>query len=346
MPEKMLSIIVPMGHKYQVNTELPELGDEFKHLTPALSCDVPVEIIIVDRYWPERWDFVRKAFEGEPGEFWRVHYIPPMPTELLNRNYHTLALSLNSGAIASKGELLLWVDDFFYMDADSLRAVWQYYTEDDILLYPVYKRFFMPQDDGLSEFGGHNPGIRLCKRDHFVELNGFDENYDGAYGEEDTDFETRLDFLFARHGIKRYRKKGVVLRKTEHDHRHPPVDVIPPWKFDRREDVHYLRCNQLYFKFIAYPRALKGELEANRVLTDGDIELLKSNVCSPNCTRCNASIRDREHQMSSYKKYLPHQKVGIWVRDCDVSERVEGCCNPWTEEEFMWCLEVNNDGRR
>jgi len=282
----LLSIIVTMGFDNQVNLGAPEIGDEFDHMAMAADADADFELVIVDRAWPNRWGRVQEALGSM---LHRVHYIPPKPCELVDRGYRAVNSMRNSGAMCSRGEVLLYVDDYFQLDARSIERVCEVFEAERKLLCPVYMENFGPGPDveGLSEFSGHNPGIYMCTRDQFCELGGYDENFDGAYGEADTDFQNRLDrMMWLRQKGLRFREHGVQFLYTKHANNELPEERRAPWGEPSRSPS-YLRCNRAFFRIVSTKRLETNDVVGNRIVSDEEIQRLRDEKCQDDCSICN-----------------------------------------------------------
>jgi hypothetical protein len=258
----------------------------------------------------------------------RVLYLAPRRTELMRRGYRAVSAMRNAGAACSNGELLAFVDDFMHLDPEAIDAVVQLWRTDGRVLCPVYNAAMEPPDAGLHIFSGHNPGIYLCSRQDFAALNGYDENYDGSYGEEDTDFEDRLDRLLWNRGQNdalRLRQQGVRFERTEHENNDFAEPMDKPWEYEDATPG-YLRCNRAYFNAVSHPRKERNQLAANDGLNDEDMVHLQEHRCTETCSVCNRS--DRALQVESYVRFLPDSNVGNRVLLPGI--RPAGSYDPWS----------------
>jgi hypothetical protein len=327
-----LSIIVSLGFVDQKNLGDVSLGDEFDHMAPAAKADADAELVIVDRVWPARWPRVKEALASMLD---RVAYVAPRRTELLQRGYRAVSAMRNSGAMCSNGELLAFVDDFMSLDPSAIEAMCKLWKEERRVLCPVYMPVMEPADDGLQVFSGHNPGIYVCSREDFAALNGYDEHFDGAYGEEDTDFEDRLDrvlWLRGQNGALRLRRRGVMFRKTEHANGPHPEALDKPWPYEA-DLPNYLRCNRAFFQYVSHPRKERNLTAANGKLEPEEIEKLMTKQCVPDCGICKR--HDRKLQVESYATFPPDERVGERVMVSGT--RPAGSYDPWGDgTEMPW----------
>jgi len=318
-------------------------GDEFDHMSPLCELDDDTELIIVDRAWPYRWDRVCVALRPMID---RVRYIKPKQSELIDRGFRAASTMRNAGAICATGDIFIFVDDFCRLEADAIRQIKQYYTKDNLLVHPV----ITPSESRTEVFGGHNPGVYMCTREQFEILRGFEENFDGSYGEEDTDFQERLDLLLRQNDEGRYPKRarvlGVVFPHTFHRNGvfpasgflvTKPGNIWPPWEFP--QDFHIdlwhnkMRCNAVMYRAVYEPEIRSGTRVAGNIAIGGDavaLDRLRNARCSDSCNRCNAA--DREEQISSYCRFHPDQRIVIRMQKAmSVLSGRYGKLDPWTE---------------
>jgi hypothetical protein len=334
----MISIIVSLGFIKQGNMGDLSLGDEFDHLAPIAKAQCNWELVIVDRAWPTRFGRVEEALGSVID---RVKYVPCKPSRMVEIGYRAVNAQRNSGAIVSQGDLLMFLDDFLLIDPLVVDEIhWTFY-EQGLVLCPVIREDDYPLEkygDALTPFSGHNPGIYMAKRCVFEELGGFDENYDGAYGEEDTDWQNRLDiYLEVFHLPHRQRRRGVIFPQTKHRNGKFPEPRFPPWSIET--DPEYLRCNRVFYQRISGPRIEDRDWQGNRKLTDEERSRLRVGSCSPACGVCKRE--DRPLQLKSYRVMGPDEHVVTKMRMvAEGGVKVgSGSFNPWSEIQsklFEW----------
>jgi hypothetical protein len=326
-----LSVIVAMGFVNQRNLERPELGDEFDHMAPLAQARSEVELVIVDRAWPSRWDRVKDTMGAMLD---RVAYIPPKPSAIVDHGYRAASSMRNSGAIASRGNLLAFIDDFCLLDGGVADEVCRFFAETGKVLCPLFHESVAESipDDQVQVFSGHSPAVYMCTRQDFVSLNGFDENFDGAYGEEDTEFQNRLDRLLWLRGQNealRVRRKDLFWRRTWHENGQLPHPRREPWESGR--DSGYLRCNPAFFQKVCTPRIERNDTVGNKVPTDEEMQALAEHRCTDTCSLCNGS--DRLQQLESYTgMFRVDEQVGLKVQATTETPFVAGCNDPWKDE--------------
>lgn len=324
----ILSIIVTLGFVDQKAQpgQAREGWDEFDHMVPLADVAGDIELIIVDRAWPSRWNRVEEAL-GKLLEQNRVVYIPPKKSKLVDNGYRACCSMRNAGAICSVGKLLAFVDDHFYLGADATDEVVRYFCETGGVLCPVARDEIdrRTPEGKPSDCGGHNAGIYMCTREQFVELNGFDEHFDGSYGEEDTEFQDRLDrLMWLKQTGFRKRHRGLLWPMTLHANGTFPQEQIPFWNGERHGG--YLRCNRSYAHSICYPRIQDNRVRANIPLTKEEEVVLRKDACREECSLCHGA--DRLEQVASYNGLLlPSQDIGLLVAQRMGTAR--GKVDPW-----------------
>lgn len=335
----MLSLIITMGFIHQDNTGDPLLGDEFDHLIGLVGAEAPFELIVVDRAWPRRWNRLSRVLGMSDVP---LKYIRPKPSPFIDLGYRAVNVMRNSGAIVSEGDVLIFADDYFRMDGFSVDAIYQAWETNEDLLCPVHRpEYFPPMDHaGDQEFSGHNPGIYMSTREQFLKLGGFNENFDGAYGQADTEWQERLDRLLdTTDGYKlRKRRKGLMWRKTDHTNGIFPQPLQYPW-FDRFPGIvttpDNLRCNQAFYHLVVKPRIEAGVLDTTLPPTDREIETLRDNVCHAGCETCNRA--DRAYQAQSYRTMEGDHRVTYRMeRFYKLVDQPLGRFDPWDGQRKRW----------
>lgn len=333
-----LSVIVPMGFVGQFIHD--EFGndthgpDEFEHMAPLADTEEGVELIIIDRDWPNRWGRVQEVL-GVLIDRNVLVYAPPKPGTMIESGYRACCTMRNSGAILSSGDILAFVDDYVSLEGRFVPEIIDHYERTGLVLCPVT----LPSIDQAtpegppSDFGGHNAGIYMCSREQFIELNGFDENLDGAYGEEDTEFQDRLDrLLWLRQKGYRQRRRGLIWERVEHTNGEFPQETKALWAGQtlmkgRKYKVGNLRCNKSYVQHVSYPRIQKeSHYRGNIPPTKEQLAAMRAEPCREDCPRCNDD--DREQQLESYLDVL---KV-----DVDISAERAACPGPFCGKTDPW----------
>jgi hypothetical protein len=313
-----LSVVVALGYTEQRSEGNPALGDEFDHVAPALGAE-GVELILVDRAWPSRWDRV-EATCGHHMD--RVKYIPPRPTELQRRGYFCVASTFNSGAIVARGHLLMFVGDFLRLNAAVLHAVNVEFDATQQLLHP-YIPNWMKLDVRQRRFTGHNPGVKVCTARQFEIIGGYNEHLDGTSDNDDIEFQIRLDALMLKENMPpRIQRLGYELLRTNHANGVFPVPFDPLWPQAIRMR---LRCNQSYVHALSIPRGQRYEYKAPTRLTPEMLDALRRHDCD--CPRCQAD--DREQQLESYAMQGDNPDIEELRRQAFYDGNRDGMFNPW-----------------
>ena len=143
---------------------------------------------------------------------------------------------------------------------------------------PVWRNNGCPLDQTEWSLSGQAGGVFVTPGDVLLQLNGFDENFDGNWGCEDHEFWTRFDRL----RLKRVGRADLAVLQWGHA-RTPVRGVLR-------------RCREAYAQW-SYK---SNRIEANRRLADTDLEQLRrAPPCTEPCRLCLAP--DREQQINTYR---------------------------------------------
>jgi hypothetical protein len=337
-----LSIIVIMGYQGQTNLSAPVVGDEFEHLAEVANTKHNVELIIVDKAWPYRSKRVIRTLESMLA---RVRYIPPRPTLLTSRGYFGVSSAMNSGGVCSQGQLLMFVGDFMRLQSGILDEVCDAFYEEDKLLHPVIQSISESLNVEKEQiFSGHNSGIKVCARHHFEKTWGWEEYFDGAYGEDDVEWQQRLDLLNNEEGVfKRVRRLGIDFHRSYHENGVMPIPFRPLWDQPVEHKRVSLRCNRVFYQSVVYPRLDRGEYRGNQVVTPEELAVLRAAKCSDHCEICNRE--DRSKQLRSYAMQdLPNIPLLMSVMERTVGHR-SGVLDPWNGHQLNWDAEFEEELR-
>jgi len=322
-----LSVIVIIGYLDQPPTE-ESPGDEIDHCKVFLDCDRPVELTIVDRAWPARQDKVYLTFESA-----RVRYIPPRPTEWIERGMWAVSASMNSGAICSNGDLLMMSGDYNVFTPKQLQLIYDSWFDSARLYQPVldYKKGVKQIPTKIESIKGLNIGPRVLPRYMFGAVNGWDEWFDGTRGHEDEWFDMMLDVPCNRLlAPTRYRHPTLVVHKTLHAKGTPPQKYVPPWTKPNTPGWNRLRCNLAYGDHILKPQMHEGNFRgANSVLDKYDLQEMRKPCHKPNCFACRRP--DRDQQLDSYLTHQgpPAPMFELMHRFQEHFKHTYGSFNPW-----------------
>jgi len=186
------------------------------------------EIILCHRY-PEDMEEAIKCFETRMNI--KLIKEPPSIWHELGNNYTTVNNIRNSGIINAEGELLIFLDDLSIFNHHLLQDIWEAYKDGYLSTAKAIRRIRWEEkpeySKGLSKETLINGNIRgainftnvpigttistaatwtYCTSaplDEVLDINGFDEIYDGSFGGTDQDFGRRLA------KVTKYRRKIV-----------------------------------------------------------------------------------------------------------------------------------------
>jgi len=262
----------------------------------------PIEIVVTDaqadrleREWQTPWGRAARVVLSTQAQHDRI----------------AIAAGRNTAAVYARGELLVFVDDCTELLPSFVEAAVALYARDRIptrLLLgaaayphagekistrkilraglkvaafeevdPMWRRREYSLSGKTWKLSGHAGGVFVLDRKRFLQLNGFDENFDGNHGCEDQEFCLRLDRLRVR------RRSSCDLAVVRLPHRNtPPRAVIR-------------RCRERYAQW-AYR---SKRIAANRPLSVADLLELRQSTCRPDCHLCAAP--DLDVQVESYR---------------------------------------------
>jgi len=186
------------------------------------------EVIIVRGPWwwypapPRTYSFPLKLVD-EKESIW--HKLDGGP-------YYTEANANNTGVLYAKGDLIFLVDDTMILPEHILARAQEYWNEGKYLVCS-YDRFDRIEDDRMvmtyrlriSDAPVHCQwrAIGIVETEAVMELNGWDETLDGAFGWVNTEFGWRLRH-HPEYGRKPYLDPDVrTYHLTHADIRHPPT---------------------------------------------------------------------------------------------------------------------------
>lgn len=358
-----MSVVVILGFKTedQPTDEPNSIGDEFDHMAGLKRLERDWELIVVDRDYPSRLHRMVEVF-GHDGP-WR--YLPPRPNLWVKEGMWSVSSSMNSGAICSRGELLVMSGDYNVFVPEQFEFIYDGWFNERKLYQPVvdfiWGVYQIPKQE--EPVVGLNVGPRVVTRIMFRLMNGWDEGYDGSKGMEDEDFDIRIDVLSragnGASGIgQRFRSPNLVMHKTKHSRGAPPNEYRPPWTHPVTPPWYRLRCNLAYMNRVVIPRmkdpnGYKGCM-ANRHVLDCEIESMRSGChhedlvvargvpadqrAERNRNICTCERPDREKQLQSYRGWIPTDVS--WMMDafekmCSRGYESQGSICPWYQIHFL-----------
>ena len=205
--EKKISVIVP-----HVRDDYPHAGEPgthvFHYLLESLQAqDFPVddfELILPDTQYDRRAD----CFEKNPQPF-TVKHVPKKSTLWTRIGFCDISNGYNTGIIHADGKLLLLLSSGCEFEPDALSICWHWYRQgwlagfmydvkagarivradtrrDELYAAGGIKRY-RPTDTYTAFYGHQCASLQAC-----LDVNGFDEQFDGTKGWNDVEMGIRL----------------------------------------------------------------------------------------------------------------------------------------------------------
>jgi glycosyltransferase involved in cell wall biosynthesis len=248
----------------------------------------PIEVVVADA--------MTERLERELKESWgRAERV--VLTQQVRHDRIAISAARNTAAVYARGDLLVFVDDATELLSNFVEAAVDVHATGKIPscflimldrraphINPTWREQQHPCSRGDGDLCtwpvvGHVGGVFVISREAFLKLNGFDENFDGNWGCEDQEFWARVD----RAKLARVGRSDLGALRWKHRETPPRARVR--------------RCRELYAQW-SYRST---RLEANRRLSDGDLEQLrKMKSCgSSTCALCQAA--DRKQQIETYR---------------------------------------------
>lgn len=285
------SVDRPMVHRPESIYELLRLslGDQ--------TYDGPYEVVVADT----AADRLPREFSAPWGRAQRV-----VLTKQVHHDRIAIAGARNTAAAYARGDLVVFVDDCTELLPSFLAAAAELHEHgkvptrvllgtamrrppgriptlellragryDDV--DPVWRSKGCPTDLTEWTLSGQAGGVFVVPRDVLMQMNGFDENFDGNWGCEDQEFWARFDRL----GLPRVGRADLAVVRWAHA------------ETPARATVR--RCREAYAQW-CYKLA---RVEANRRLADKALdELAGAPPCASTCDLCRAA--DRRQQVETY----------------------------------------------
>ena len=173
------------SHAYANHPEWDCLGKVIEGLAAQVGAP-PFELVIVDGLYGSRPSRVlAHRFD--------VRHLPPRAGSPWVR-MHKVAIcaARNTGIAAARGELIVNLDDCCVLPPNFVATYWRAWTEKRTALGMIWPHLGDSRPEGYVDRPGAVYGFGSYPRALALELNGYDEAYDGAQGLEDCDWSTRL----------------------------------------------------------------------------------------------------------------------------------------------------------
>ena len=247
------------------------------------------ELIIVDYYYKDKER--QKRFKDHRFDF-PIKYIPQRPSMWDDiKKAPQISLARNSGIVFAKGKITICIDDCIRMDTKNLlEQIWWWWENYGLVLRPLVDNSIprnqinnynkdadskwiedLPDYLRFKELNAHRGNVYSYPTEAYLDLNGFDERFDGGWGSEDCDFSKRLDIF----GMKRFVLKENHERFVRVDH-NGFINAV-------ESATRCVQCNEAYAQW-KYPLIEKGMLVANSSpLSEEQIKEIQSVCKSDKC---------------------------------------------------------------
>lgn len=256
--------------------------DMFRASVAHQTYEGPLEIVVADAM---KGRLLREYAIGGWGQADRVVF-----TSQARHNRIAIAAARNTAATFARGELLIFLDDCVELLPSFVEAAVDVYKSGKVPtrvalrvgpvvdVDPTWFEQGCPMDQRTWPLSGQAGSVFVIGREAFLQLNGFDENFDGNWGCEDQEFWARVD----RAKFPRVGRADLAVLCWAHA-RTPRLATVR-------------RCSELYAQW-AYRST---RVDANRRLSDEALEqLLHAPPCSSICDLCSAP--DRAQQIETYR---------------------------------------------
>jgi len=173
---------------------------EFKY-SSGLTLD-DIELVVVDGCYEHRdVNVLRPLLKGLT-----VQHMPPRRTFWTERGKVAICAFRNTGIMAAQGELIVNLDDCCRLPTDYLEPFWLAYKQ-GVFLSATWPGQGDTRPEGLCTLRSSNDlhpfiyGFGSYSREAAIEINGYEELFDGAQGLEDGDFSLRLALAGYKQGL-------------------------------------------------------------------------------------------------------------------------------------------------
>ncbi len=196
------------------------------------------ELVIVDGLHPYRAADLAPAFAAMP---FRVTHLPPRDTPMVRDRRVAIAGYKNTAVIHARGELVVCTDDLCTLDPEFLERAWNGWKRDGVMLAALStlasgeiidsRKIYLDASGKCVGPVGGNPeippqyGFCAVPLAALLELNGWDEMFDGSQGLEDADLGIRLQKAGYRVGLDRNHRAVLAPSSTPWDERVFPSGV-------------------------------------------------------------------------------------------------------------------------
>ncbi len=183
------------SNAYAQHPEWDVLGRVITDLEAQVDAP-PFELVIVDGLYEKRpfYDSTSKLVRADPGmQRISVRHVPPRAgSPWVRMKKVAISAYRNTGIAASRGELIINLDDCCCLPPDFVSTFWRSWHERGVAAAMCWPQRGDLRTPGMVTRPGSVYGFGSYPRELALELNGYDEAYDGGQGLEDMDWSTRL----------------------------------------------------------------------------------------------------------------------------------------------------------
>lgn len=148
------------------------------------------ELVVVDGLYHERRDEVAKL--AETASFRIVHVPPRQSCIWVQKKMVAISAYRNTGIVYASGELIANLDDCCVLPRNYVETIWEGWRQYGVAVAMTWPHREDSRTPGLVQYAGQVFGFGSFPRELALQLNGYDESFDGAQGLEDMDWSRRL----------------------------------------------------------------------------------------------------------------------------------------------------------
>lgn len=154
------------------------------------------------------------AIDG--GGLAEVRHVLPRKSPWVRMRKVAICAYRNTGIAAARGELIVNLDDCCRLPPNFVETYWRAWNEHKVAIGMTWPQRGDSRAPGCVELPGQVYGFGSYPRDLAIELNGYDEAFDGGQGLEDSDWSTRLWYAGLHQGLVKLDGFDI-LPQTAHD---------------------------------------------------------------------------------------------------------------------------------
>ena len=145
-----------------------------------------------------------------------IRHLAPRKSPWVRMRKVAICAYRNTGIAAARGELIVNLDDCCRLPPNFVETYWRAWNEHRVAIGMTWPQRGDPRSPGRVELPGQVYGFGSYPRDLAIELNGYDEAFDGGQGLEDSDWSTRLWYAGLTQGLVKLDGFDI-LPQTAHD---------------------------------------------------------------------------------------------------------------------------------